>query len=155
MAGISVHYDIQTALLNILQGATFPGLPSSSIKVRMLPKVGENLDTLPCILISPYGNIDWFPLSFEGDVNRTYYVEVSLVAANNFDFASNQEQYEGWLEQAGRLVTPPNLDATTPSLPNVWRIEMVSNPTFDRGRLNQTYAYQSVLVKFDSQEPRN
>lgn len=155
MPGVSIHYDIREAVVWLLQQQTFTGLSSSNIKNRSMPKKGETLDSLPCMLVVPYGGIDWSPLSFEGTVNRGYMVEVCVVAASNLDFSTAQEQHGGWLEKAVRAVTPETLQNSTPPVESVWRVEVLANPTFDRGKLAVMYSYQSIVLRFDSQEGRN
>lgn len=155
MAGISVHYDIQTAIAGLLADSPPDGLLPQNIRVRELPKVGEVLDALPCLIIAPDRNIAWEPIGFEGAINRTYGVWLAVIAANNDDYATNQEKYQGWLEAAARTACPVNLQDTTPDVPSVWRIVVDTSATFDTAKLSELYAYQTVLLRFDSQETRN
>jgi len=149
---VSVHYDILLALQQRLVQSNanlLRGINRSNIKVRSLPKIGDR-DALPCILIAPYGKTRWEPVDFEGNLNRTYFVEVAVVAANNDDFATKQSLYQQWADDAEMLVSPEVLAA----VPSVWRIEVLESPVFDRSKLSKLYAYQSIVLKFDSQEPR-
>lgn len=149
---MAVHYDIQLKLLKILQAASFKGLPPENIKVGILPKVGENLDNLPCIIIAPYGKTSWEPASFENSNNFTYYVEATIVVENRGDYRSKQQQYADWGDLVGGLISPTNFDGL--ECPSVWSIDLVNSPNFDRSKLNQQYVYLSSVGKYTSQEPR-
>lgn len=138
----------------ILRAADLDGIEQQNIKVREMPKAGEELDVLPCVLISPYGDIDPDALDMEGGAERAYTVEICLVDASNGDLASDRKKRQRWHSQTLNAIEKDGDDwrLTLPSVPSVWSIQAVKAPTFDRSKLPEGYAYFSVVVKFLSSE---
>lgn len=163
MPGISIHYDLRVAAANLIiaqcpNNPLLTGLTANNIKIRMMPKVGEVVDTLPCVIVAPVQQIGWSPLGFEGSVDRTYGVEFAVVAASNQNYLANQELYEGWIEEISRIVLADFVTLflfTNPAVPSIWNAMIDRSVTFDRGSLNINYAYQSVYASYHSQEVYN
>jgi hypothetical protein len=158
MPEVSVNYDIRVALQTLLKAESFPppdptkkALDPENILVRVMPKVSERLDKIPCMILAPYGTIPWYDLGFEYGVVRTYTVELAIIAEANYDFATDDEGYNGWLEQATRSASPKYLE----DVPSVWGITVVQGAPWNRGKIGTLYAYMSALIAFESEESRN
>ena len=146
---------IQKACQCFIQQANLLSIPPASIIVRMMPTATETLQVLPCVIISPFENIDVEVAGFDSMDFVDYFVEISLVAAANLDFATKQSLYQGWHKAARLAITrmpDGNSRSTLDSVPSVWNITSVRNPTFNHSKLNQLYAYQSVVIKFSCYE---
>lgn len=148
----SVYESILTAAQSVL--AVLPwdgGLTADAIKVRALPHVGEQLDTLPCMLLCPYGPYRAGPGgSFENTQDRVYGVEVALIAASNRDMQSGLGQYLSWHQQAVRALAATKLDGVS----SVWTSTVDASPVVDRAKFNQQYGYLSLVAWFTSHDPR-
>ncbi len=153
----AIYQTIQTDIQTLLRSLSLTDLDPADIKVRSMPKVAETLDRTPCIIVAPYGSVRNEPLDFEGNRTKTYQVEIAVVAKSFGDYQTNQPKYLGWIEQIDEVLTfeiPGTIRQTLPSLPNVYGITIEEEPTFDRTKLNQQYAYQSLLLSVESQERR-
>lgn len=155
MASTSVWFGILDGLRTLVRAASLADIPEERVKVRMLPKVGEVLDPLPCVLLVPQGSAKSAPLDFEGNAGREYRVEICLVDGIEGDFATNQEKYQTWLEQVVNKVEKQDdgmWRCDLADVPSVWGIEIDQAPTFDRSKLDENYSYQSVVVTVKSHE---
>lgn len=158
MPGASIHYDIRAATAKLIQNqiGSLPGLTANSIKVRMMPKVGEVVDPLPCVIVAPVERIPWEPMGFEGSINVPYGVEFAIVAASNQDYLANQETYEGWLEAIRGIVLGDFIFLfTNAGVPSIWNAMIDSSVTFNRAGLARNYAYQSIYAVYSSKEVYN
>ncbi len=145
MPSASVWYDILTRIQSLIQGLDLSGLSDANVKVRKLPKVGESIDTLPCVLVSPGDSPeDVERLSFEDDsgVSVRYPADIVIVAAGNRDFSSNLDLYAGWRQSIRRLFQDDALDGVD----RVFRVDIEPKPLYDRGLLNQNYDYLGMSV---------
>jgi hypothetical protein len=145
------------AALAVLQGLTWAldqngnaVLLTANVRRRMLPLVSETLDAVPCVLLAAGAAEDEGGFSFEGEKDVVYAVEVAIVATNNDDFTTSEPLYIAWREQVKRAFGT----ATLAGAPTVWDTRLSLEPLFDRGLLNQQYAYQSITVRFTSHESR-
>ena len=146
----SVFNDILNACQTTLQAVTFTGLSPDNIRIRMLPKVGETLDVVPCILIAP-GDVERKSVQgFENKVNKVYPVEVAIVAAVNRDFSTKLPILLEWRQQSDRALAGPLLTGA----PTVWDTRMDYKVLFDRSLLAKQYGYLSFTVRFTSCENR-
>ncbi len=150
----SVSYQIQQAVQTILRAANLSGIDSAAIKIREMPKAGETLDPLPCVIISPYGKRSDKPADFEGHRDRTYKIEIALIDGTEGDYATDQELYQGWQEDAAdAIVMDGDFSRNTlTAVPSVWEINVEDIAEFDRSSLAVNYAYQSIVIRFESQE---
>lgn len=150
----SIAAAIDSDLQSILQGVIFSGMDSDDVgKIRELPKVGETLDVLPCLLIVPKANKS-DPLGTEGSAGRVYVREIWIIDGHEGDFATDKPKRELWLEQAVNAIerSGTNFRTTLPSVSSVWDIQIGQIPTLDRAKLNQNYAYEGAEVSIFSSE---
>lgn len=158
MAFSGIEYAVLGDLKTIGQAAVSTSdVAAASHKIRELPKVGEVLDTLPCIIYCPHTALRSSAMGFEsGSVLREYVEEVVVVFGREGDFASDQQQAMKVHEQLMRAFeVDPNTSTfrtTLPNVPTVWSVEIESAPNFDRSKLNDNYAYLSVVVRLKSAE---
>lgn len=146
---------IDNDLKDILQAVTFTGIDTANVgKIRELPKVGESLDTVPCILIAPFGKNRSDPLGTEGPSGRIYAREICLIDGHEGDYATDKPARELWMQQAINAIEKNGSDhrVSLPSASSVWSVEIDEAPTFDRSKLNQNYAYFGVVVIIRSSE---
>ena len=151
----SPHFIIMEEIVNLLQGGTIEGILNDRIKIQRKPKVGEKLDKVPCVLISPYGEVQDTPLSFE-DNEKIYLVEIVVVNLFNNNFADGIDPELEWINAIARKmrwvendnVNDPWIFRTT--LPNttVYDIDTVDETVFDRDKLNNLYSYQRLVYQF-------
>lgn len=147
------------AILNdvraILVNANLAGIDAANIKVRELPKVGEVLDTVPCVLIAAYDDLGTVPLDMEGNANRTHRVEICIVDGSEGDYATDRKKRLKWQKQALNAIefkADGSWRLTLPNVPSVWSISPVKVKTIDRAKFADNYAYFSTVVEFLSQE---
>jgi hypothetical protein len=155
----SIGYAILEDVQLILQRAGLVGVNPAEIKVRELPTVNEELDHTPCVFLCPYKKITTEAADMEGSALRKHGVEICLVDATDGDFATNQKKRQTWHEQAQNAIDKIDDGADgiqfrcgLPHVPEVWGIEIVEAPTFDRSKLSSLYSYQSVVVNFLTSE---
>ncbi len=135
--------------------------------IRELPVVGEDIDVLvkqedetwlhkPVIIYTPHGPVESSPMSFEGDADRIYTEEICCVFGREGNFESHMQEAQTVHEQILRIMEKDPLTGQfRTSLPNVTSmrsIEIVTAPNFDRSKLNNNYAYLSVVVRLRSVE---
>ena len=151
----SVLDSILSAVTTTVQGLNFSGaVATSNIKRRMLPKVSETLDSLPCILVAPGpGGEQVEDFSFEDGVAKhvVYQVEVVVVAASNHDYATNEATYEDWRQTVRRAFQSHSLAG----VPTVFQISLRPSPPFDRRLLNEQYAYSGLVLLVHAAESRS
>lgn len=142
--GTAIDQDLK----DILQALSFSGIDSANVKIRELPKVGEVIDVVPCVVIGPYGKDKSEPMGTEGSSGRVHAREVCLIDGHEGDFASDKPKRELWLQQAmnGIEKVGDEFRTSLPSVPKAWSVEIDGAATFDRAKLNQNYAYQSIVV---------
>lgn len=145
----SMQKDTQT----ILRAASLTGISSENITVAMLPKADQTVDVLPKIAIAPHGKMTSEAMNMSGGKMRRREVEVCLIDGIE-DMATGQNQYHGWQDAAANAIEMNGSDFRTelPNVPSLFNIEIVEAPTFDRSKLSQLYSYQSILVRFTTQE---
>lgn len=148
---------VLSAALAILQGIPWAldangnsVLLTANVRRRMLPLASETMDALPCVVLAAGAAEDEGSFSFEDEKDVVYSCEVAIVAANNDDFATSEPLYLAWREQVKRAFG----NATLTGAPTVWDTRLSLEPLFDRGLLNQQYAYQSITLRFTSHESR-
>lgn len=151
MAGISVHYDICTAMKVKLLTKTFPGLPSNSLTISMLPRVNEPIvSPLPQIILAPISNEAEFGMLLCTD-DIGYPVAAVIVAASNMDFTTNMEQYLGWRQTIYRAFRNQRLDVPGAV---VYRTYTYPDVVFDPEAFNMNYVYSGIIFRFVSREVR-
>ena len=133
----------------------FSGIAPEDIRVRQLPIAGERLDNkVPCCILCPYEDDQSKPLDFEGTANRIYKAQIVLIDFIAGDFATNQQMYQRWKALAKDKIERDNGDWRL-HLPNslkVLAIDILGDPTFDRGKLSEYYAYQGIIVQVQCNE---
>src|SRR4051812_42326678 len=97
-ATVVISYAVKQAVQTILRSRTITGIDPQRILIRKRPKIAEQLDKTPCVIIAPYQDSMMVPIDFEGGADNSIPVEVALAATNNYDFSSMQETQEGWSE---------------------------------------------------------
>ena len=150
----SVGYSILQDLRQIGQAAV-TAIPSEDHKIRELPKVGEDLDRVPCVLYTPNGPVQSDAMAFDAASLRIYTIEVSIVAGREGDFGSLQKDTQAWHESLLRAIertSDTDFRTSLPNTPTVWSVEIESAPEFDRTKLNDNYAYLSIVVRLRSSE---
>jgi len=133
---------------------SFGGLNDTDVKVRDLPKVGEVLDQLPCVLVA-LQDMDSEPLDMEGGANRRTRVEVCLVDAHDGDFANDVASRLAWRKRVVNVLEftgGGEWRLTLPSVPSVWSVRPARIAGMDRSKLNDGYAYFSIVFEVWSQE---
>lgn len=146
---------IDLALQKLLAAVSVSGLASDATVIRMLPKIGETIDKLPGQIISPYGDAQAEPASFEADVFATYDREITLVDAIDGDFATQMALYQTWKAAVMfvlRFMPDGEIRDGLDGCPSVWQIEILKAPTFDRNKLASNYAYFGIVVRIHSSE---
>lgn len=153
MAFSAVEYSILQDLVTIGQGAG-TGVALDKHVIRELPKVSENIDLLPCVIYTPHGPVQSDAMAFEGCSGRVYTEEVCLIDYRDGDAATDQQKTQTWHEQLLRAIEINNgqFRTTLPNTPTVWSVEIETAPNFDRSKLNENYAYLSVVVRLRSAE---
>lgn len=135
--------------------ASLPQVDPRDHKIRELPKIGESLDYVPSVLYTPHGPTQSDAAAFDGTSGRIYSFEVCIVAGREGDFGSDQKSTQTLHEQLIRGIertSDEDFRTELPNCPTVWSVEIDSAPTFDRSKLNDNYAYLSVLVRVRSME---
>jgi hypothetical protein len=140
---------ISSAVLAVVQGLTLAGISSANISRKMLPHIGEVIDNLPAILIAAGEAETQTPLSFEGQSDLVYPVEVSIVAAVNRDYVTNLPAFFQWRQQIRQAFLPGPLLSGAPT---VWMVRLRPQAVFDRSDLDKNYGYISVSFDFHSAE---
>ncbi len=158
----SIEAACQTDLQAIIQAAQLSGIPNASVKVRVMPKIGETLDTVPAVLICPAGSLrpnKTEPFGFEGAVSNEYNEVIIIVKgfSGNYATTGDNAAVQGWHEQVVRAVqfnaTTGDFRVTLPNAPTVYWLNVDSAPSFDRDLLNTgKYVYLAVEVKIKSSE---
>lgn len=145
----AMQKDTQT----ILRAASLTGISPENITVAMLPKADQTVDVLPKIAIAPHGKMTSEAMNMNGGKMRRREVEICLIDGIE-DMATGQNQYHGWQDAAANAIEMDGSDFRTelPNVPSLFNIEIVEAPTFDRSKLSQLYSYQSILVRFTTQE---
>lgn len=154
MAFSSIGYKILEDL-RAIGAAAVPQVTGADHKIRELPKIGESLDYVPSVLYTPYSAVQSEAAAMDASSSRTYLVEACIVAGREGDFGSNQRDTQTWHEQLLRGIertSDEDFRTELPSCPTVWSVEIESAPVFDRSKLNENYAYLSVVVRVRSME---
>lgn len=141
----SKHDTIVGLIHQVVSGLDLTPIEADNVLRRMLPRVDESLETMPCVLVCKSQTpVRITPISFEDDVAiaKTYGVEIVTVAANNLDLVSNDAVYGGWQEKIQRAFQPQVI----PGLDGVAGVELRPAPPYDRRLLNQQYAYSGLEV---------
>jgi len=147
-----VHNAILTAVRNEVAALALAGLAAANVKVRKLPTVREEIDTLPCVLVAPAEEPERVePLSFDPPAlwRVVYAVDVVIVAADNADFSTNLDTYLRWREQVRRALATPRLAG----VPQVFDVDVETLAPLDRGRLPELYAFSGLSFRFHVAEP--
>jgi hypothetical protein len=145
----AVYYEVLLKAQAVLQAVTFdPPLADTSILVRKLPAVRDQLDVLPCLILctAEEGETETPVASCAYDV--VYPVQVTIVQKHGEDVTANHDRVLRWREQVRKAFQP----TTLAGVPSVWNTEFVSNPPLDRRKLPRDYDYSSLVILFHSQE---
>ncbi len=155
----SIEAACQSDLQAIIVAAQLQGILTASVKVRMMPKVGETLDVVPLVLICPAGTLrpnKTEPFGFEGAVSNTYNEVILIVAGFSGDFVTDNALVQGWHEQVVKAVTYDTLGNFRVTLPNastVYWLNVNAAPSYDRDLLNtENYVYMAVEIEIKSSE---
>lgn len=157
---MSDSFDNSYAILEDLQAILqspplFDGITPDNIRIRQLPITGERLDNkVPCCILCPYGADESKPLDFEGTANRIYKVQVVFIDANEGDFDTNQRTYQRWKALGKDKIERDHGEwrLHLPNVPDVWAIDILEAPTFDRQKLSEYYVYQGIIVQIQCNE---
>ena len=155
----SVGYAIRQAVKTLLVNAAISGIDTANIKTRMMTKATKGIDTLPCVIISPYGTISDKPADFEGSRDRSFRVRIALIDATGGDAQTNDEIYSSWIEEAVDAILVDSggiwqgfCRETLTTVPRVWQIRADIINTFDDALLEEgLYAFQNAVIRFDWQ----
>jgi len=140
--------DILDAVVTKVKSISLAGISSANIKARMLPKIHEELDAVPCVIVSTLRAEAWEPIDMEGTDDIVYFVNVTIVAANNFDFVSESGVYFTWRERIRKALEGHTLAGA----PTVWQIDYAPDAVFDPAEFNNMYAYQPMVFEVHSAE---
>lgn len=147
----AILQDVQTILI----AAQLAGIPVADFKIRELPKVGDTLDLVPCVLICSCDDLGSEPLDMEGNANRAHRVQICLVDGHEGDFATDRKKRQKWRKQALNAIefeADGSWRLSLPNVPSVWSIKPVKVKELDRAKLAQNYAFFPMVVEFQSQE---
>lgn len=147
----AILLDVQT----LVRAISLTGIDSDDIKIREMPKAGEVLDNLPCVIINSLGDLETESLDMEGNASRTHGVEICLIDAHEGDYATDRKKRAKWRSEVLNKIefnTDGSWRLGLANVPSVWSIQIVQTPTLDRSKLPEGYAYYSVVVNFLSQE---
>lgn len=152
MAAASIYNSILQAIQAAVAGLTLTlGTTVLPVYLRKLPKIGEDLDAVPCVLICPSEKPEVVEdAAGEGYVYVSYGVEIILVAAGNQDFAANLDFYLSARQQIRQLLQGVFLAG----VPSAFNLEMVPETPIDRGAVSANYDYSALSVRVHSSEPR-
>lgn len=146
---MSVLFDILEAVQANVEALelTLSSAPTTPITVDIgkLPKREEVIDGLPKISITGAVDLDSRrPFSFGDKWFIEYIVEITLMAPNNRDNATNLEDYTDWRYEVQNRFRKPPLSGG-PAV--VYDLDVLDGDFLDREILNQGYDYQQVVVK--------
>lgn len=114
--------------------------------IRKLPKVDEQIDTLPlgCI-VPPAREPEKIPIAFGPTYKVTYPVEVVFIAGNNRDFTDHLNTYMGWQNSVSVLFN--TRDALKQIVPAVWDVNVRLGLIIDRSQVNDNYDYGGLTIE--------
>lgn len=153
MSALSVYNAILDAEVKAVQGLglAYSGVALPVLK-RKLPKVGENLDTVPCVIVCPSEAPEKVvQADAEGGKFVTYGSDLVLVAANNQDQSKNLDTQLSWREQVEYLAEPQTL----PPVPGVWMVQVTPGTPIDRAKVSQNYDYSPIGLQVTTREKRS
>lgn len=133
--------------LNLVDWNSNP-LPNA---IRKLPKVDEQIDTLPLLCIVPKDEAPQRkPLCFNVASSSPYYrvsypVEVVWIAGGDRDFTDNQSTYMQWQSAIAAAFNLPS--SLSSSVPQVWDINVRLNPVINRSVVNDNYDYGGLIIE--------
>lgn len=142
------YFPALQAIQTMLQGANLVDWNGNALPfaIRKLPKVDEQIDTLPlCCIVPPSRAPDKRPVAFGPIYKLTYPVEVVFVAGNNRDFTSNLSTYMAWNNQASVLFNTPA--ALKSLVPAVWDVNVRLGLIIDRSQVNDNYDYGGLTIE--------
>ncbi len=128
-------------------GISFNG--AIQVVKRKLPKKGETVDPVPQITVSNREqgeDFKWY--TFSNGLLMVYYIEVTIIAANNRDQLTNIPNYAQWREQIRTLFARPLLNGA----PTVWDMRVIPKVFLDRRMISDNYDYQQLVVQVKSAE---
>lgn len=144
--------DLYAPILNAVQWLvqTFAFTLNAVLPVKVLkePVSRDQLDTAtPFLAVCPCQG-DGTELWAAGPIyDKTYGVQVALVAAGNVDLVSNLNTWLQWRAQIMRALRDPT--ALQPQgLTQVWRTEVLPDDPLDRGLIPQGLDFSSVRFRF-------
>lgn len=153
------------AIQTLLQSLTFESVDdddrtivSDNIRIAMLPATNETIGECPCIVICPHKTKKVEQMDFEGGASgRSVSIEISLIEAIEGDMATEQNKLIVWQDQAvdklEREDAPGGQWRDYSSLvPSVWDFMIEEASVIDRGKLGKNYAYQTVVMTFQTHE---
>ena len=161
----TTEQDCMDAIKDLLDAVTFEAgiaddriINASRIRVAMLPATNETIGECPCIVICPHKTKKVEQEDFEGGASgRSVTVEISIIEAIEGDMATEQNKIIRWQGQAinklEREDYPRNQWRHWPTLvPAVWDFSIDDASVIDRGKLGKNYAYQTILMTFQTHE---
>lgn len=125
------------------------GAASLPVLKRKLPKIGETLESLPCLIVCPSTPEKAKYLCF-GKVKVQYAFQIVMVAAGNRDFAANLGTYLDWREQVRRLLQKKG--ALT-GVAEVFDQDAIPEVVIDRNAVNSNYDYSALGLIVTTAEP--
>ena len=152
MPAASVYYSILAAVQSLVQKAATQFNPQPAVELRKLPKVGETLEVLPVLLVTPHPQPEKDePADTEGRRFVDYRIQVVHVAAGNRDFQSNLDLYLNWRQAVRRLFDAPLLAGAS----QVYDTQVLPEVVIDRNLVNMNYDYSGLSFLFRAIEPRS
>lgn len=161
----STGLEIMDQIKTLLDAVTFEtdstddrALNSDRIRIAMLPATNETIGQCPCIVICPHKTKKVEQEDFEGGASgRSFTAEISIIEAIEGDMETEQNKLIRWQDQAvnklEREDAPSNQWRDWPRLISaVWDFSIDDASVIDRGKLGKNYAYQTILMTFQTHE---
>lgn len=143
----SVLDAITAAMVVMIQGLGL--VANNQVTRKLLPHVGEGIDSPPCIQVCAGEPEDDDPRDFELGQYLVYPVEVDIIAAVNRDYVTQLPTFMQWRKQIRQLFIPAGVGGAAPT---VWQTRWYAKPLFDRGDLNAQYGFIWSAFRFHSAE---
>lgn len=142
------YYAILQAIKTIVDGLGLKDWNTSAVPsaIRKLPKVDENIDTLPLLAIVPKDeDPKRTPIAFGPVYKVEYPCEVVAIASSNRDFTSHLDTYTAWQAAiAAAFNSPTSLKSLVSP---VWDVNVSLNLVIDRGEVNDNYDYGGLTIE--------
>jgi hypothetical protein len=158
MPNDSIHYSILLDCQAILQNQGRFGIltPDAIVvlkRMRAMPQQG--FSKLPAMVLSP-GRAVATVAGMNGAGVNEYGVKLCIIASNNLDAVTNQDMYQGWLEQAKLLLIREPADNgwrfSLPNVPQVFDVRESEDSVLPTEAADEMYDVLEEVVVFSTNE---